>query len=150
MDISGLVSDVTSHAKKLGIFQSVNRHEPKAAPQNGLTCSVWANAIEPIPAVSGLNATSVYVEMSVRVYTSMVQLPYDDIDPKLMSAVDKLMAEYSKNFTLGGDVVAVDLLGSYGKRLAATAGYVEQDKKIYRIMTITLPLIVDHVWTQVP
>lgn len=150
MDINGLVSDLTSHAKKLGIFQKVNTHEPKAAPQNGLTCAIWAESIDPIVGGSGLASTSAYVTMNVRLYTSMLQQPYDGIDPKMMSAVDKLMNEYSGSFTLGGDVRAVDLLGAYGKTLSAQAGYINQDGKIYRVMTITLPLIVNDAWTQVP
>lgn len=148
MDINKLVSDLSSHAKKLGIFQSVNSHEPKAAPQNGLTCAIWSESIGPCVGGSGLDVTSAYVVMNVRLYTSMLQQPYDNIDPKMMSAVDKLMTEYSKNFTLSGDVRAVDLMGIYGTRLSARAGYINQDNKIYRVMTITLPLIVNDTWLE--
>lgn len=150
MDVSKLVSDLTSHAKKLGVFQAVNSHEPKAAPQNGLTCAIWAEKIGPVVGGSGLDTTSAYVVMNVRLYTSMLQQPYDGIDPRMMSAVDKLMNEYSKSFTLSGDVRAVDLFGMYGSSLSAQAGYINQDNKIYRVMTITLPLIVNDVWTEAP
>lgn len=149
MDVSGIVSAVTSHAKKTGLFQGVNGHEPKAAPQNGLTCAVWADRVEPVPQASGLQVTTAYVVLQVRLYTSMVQQPYDSIDPKLLTAVDKLLTEYSGDFQLGGKVRNVDLLGMFGESLSARAGYINQDQKIYRVMTVTLPLVVNDTWTQV-
>ena len=148
MDVSGIVSAVTSHAKATGLFQGVNGHEPKAAPQNGLTCAVWADSVGPVPGASGLQVTTAYVVLSVRLYTSMVQQPYDSIDPKLMDAVDKLLTAYSGDFQLGGKVRNVDLLGMFGSELSAQAGYINQDSKIYRVMTITLPLVVNDTWNQ--
>lgn len=149
MDISGIVSAVTSHAKATGLFQAVNGHEPKAAPQNGLSCSVWADQIGPVPGASGLQITTAYVVLNVRLYTNMQQQPYDAIDPKLMSAVDKLMTAYSGDFELGGKVRNVDLLGMFGSELSAQAGYINQDQKVYRVMTITLPLVINDTWAQV-
>jgi hypothetical protein len=60
------------------------------------------------------------------------------------------MAAYNGDFTLGGLVECVDLLGMTGQRLEARAGYLEQDRKIYRVMTITLPVIVAEAWEQAP
>jgi hypothetical protein len=44
----------------------------------------------------------------------------------------------------------VDLLGQFGTPLSAQAGYVNQDGRLFRIMTITLPLVVNDVWGQAP
>jgi hypothetical protein len=150
MDVATIVSQLTSHAKKTGLFTSVNTHEPKSAPANGLTCCIWAETIGPVKGGSGLDITSAYVVMSVRIYMSMLQQPYDAIDPKMIQAVDKMMSEYSGSFTLGGNVRAVDLFGMYGTSLSSRAGYINQDGKMYRIVTISLPLIINDTWTESP
>lgn len=149
MDVSGIVDQVVSHAMTTALFESVNTHEPKNAPGNGLVCAVWADKVGPAPNQSGLDITTAYVVMNVRVYTSMLQQPYDGIDPNLVSAVDVLLTAYSGNFTLGGKVRAVDLLGMGGTSLSAQAGYINQDNKVFRVMTIMLPMIINDEWDQV-
>jgi hypothetical protein len=42
----------------------------------------------------------------------------------------------------------VDLLGSAGAPLSAQAGYLNQDGRLFRVMTLTLPIIVNDVWDQ--
>jgi len=150
MNVSGIVAQVVSHAASTGLFETVNSHEPKSAPTNGLTCSVWAQRIAPIPAASGLASTTGLVQLTVRLYTSMLQQPYDDIDPEMITAVDTLMTAYSGVFTLGGLVRNVDLLGAHGTPLGAQAGYITQDGKVFRVMDITLPMVINDLWTQVP
>ncbi len=148
MDVSGIVDGVVSHAMTTGLFETVNGHEPKNQPGNGLNCAVWADRISPVPGASGLQVTTAYVIMNVRLYTSMLQQPYDGIDPDLMAAVDALITAYSGDFNLGGKVRNVDLLGAHGDSLSAQAGYLEQDKKVYRVMTITVPMVVNDTWSQ--
>lgn len=149
MDIAGVVDAVVSHAASLGIFETVNLHEPVNAPGNGLTCAVWADRIGPVPQASGLNITTAYVVMNIRIYTSAMQQPYDGIDPLVMEAVDSLITAYSGDFDLGGKVRNVDLLGMYGAELSAQAGYIKQDTNLYRVMTITLPMVINDSWSQI-
>lgn len=147
--VRALFDQVLSHAMKLGVFERVNGHEPKNAPGGGLSCSVWVDSVDPLPAASGLNATSGRLAFHVRVMSSMLAEPQDGIDPEILSAVCTLMAEYSGNFTLGGTVREIDLLGAHGIPLSAQAGYLEQDRKFFRVMVITLPVIINDLWTQV-
>jgi hypothetical protein len=42
----------------------------------------------------------------------------------------------------------VDLLGAHGIPLSARAGYDEQDSKMFRVMDINLPLVINDVWQQ--
>ena len=44
--------------------------------------------------------------------------------------------------------MGVDLLGMAGSPLGAQAGYINQDGALYRVMTITLPLLITDAWTQ--
>lgn len=148
MDISGILDKIVSHAMASGLFERVNQHEPKSAPGNGLSCAVWVDSIAPVRS-SGLSATSGRLAIQVRIYTSMLAEPPDAIDPALTSAVDVLMTAYSADFELGGTVRCVDLLGMAGEPLSAKAGYLSQDKKLFRVMTILVPLIVNDLWNQV-
>lgn len=150
MDGSSLVDALASNAAATGLFETVNGHQPESVPTSGLTCGIWVQDIKPAPGASGLSETTVDVVFNVRVYTSAVQQPYDAIDPNLIDAVFTLCASYSADFTLDGVVMAVDLLGAYGPEMAAQAGYVKQnDGTILRVMTITLPLLIDDLWEQV-
>lgn len=150
LDATGILNRVVSHAMTRGLFERVNQHEPKNAPGNGLTCAVWVDRIGPLPAGSGLAAITGVLTLNVRLYTSMLAEPQDAIDPNLMAAHDALMTAYSGGFTLGGLARCVDLLGMAGVPLSSRAGYLGQDSKLYRVITITLPVLVDDVWEQTP
>lgn len=147
-DIAGLVDRIVSHAMESGLFETVNGHEPKSAPGKGLICAVWAQSIGPARGGSGLSATSGRVEFNVRLYTNMLSEPQDAIDPTLLGATDTLLGLYSGDFDLGGTVREIDLLGSFGNPLGAQAGYLTQDGKLYRVITITLPAIINDIWSQ--
>jgi hypothetical protein len=145
---SDLVDAVASKASTLALFEDVNGNQPVNAPGNGLTCAVWVQDIVPAPDASGLSETTVNVIFNVRIYTPLLQAPYDEIDPNMIDAVFTLCAAYSADFTLDGLVMAIDLLGAYGPKMGAAAGYLEQDGQKYRVMTITLPLLIEDLWEQ--
>lgn len=148
VDFLALTDAVQSHALSSGWFDSVNGFEPKSAPGNGLTAAVWLQDISPVPSGSGLATTAARVELNVRIYTSMLSEPMDAIDPNMASAASDLMSRYSGNFTLGGLVRNVDLLGQAGEAMRGRAGYLTINNLMYRVFTITLPLIVSDVWEQ--
>lgn len=147
LDTASLFSKVESHALSLGLFERVNTSEPKNAPGHGLTAAIWVQVIEPVQS-SGLAATSGRVEFNLRIYTNMLSEPQDAIDPNMTAAVDTLMDAYSGDFDLGATVRNIDLLGAHGTALRAQAGYINQDGKLYRVMTVTLPVIINDIWNQ--
>jgi len=149
LDATGILDAAQSHAMTLGLFERVNGHEPKKAPGNGLTAAVWVQSIAPIQS-SGLAATSGRLELRVRIYTPMLSEPQDAIDPNVLAAVDALMAAYSGDFTLGGEARNVDLLGQHGTPLSATAGYLNQDSRLLRVMDVVLPILINDLWSQSP
>lgn len=146
-----IVDRLASHAMTLGLFDRVNTHEPKTKPGRGLTCAMWVDRIEPARGRSGLAATDARVVMNVRVYTNMLQNPQDMIDPSVMAAVDKLFEAYSGDFQLGDETRWIDLLGAtQGHPLFSQSGYINIDNVVMRVMTITVPVIVENAWTQAP
>lgn len=146
LDLKPALAALVSHTAALGFFARVNQHEPKNAPGSGLTSAIWAQDIRPHR--SGLASTTVRVEWRQRLYTNMLAQPADAIDPALLDATCALMAEYSFHFTLGGLVRSVDLLGEAGNPLSAKAGYLPIDNKLFRIMDITLPVIINDAFAQ--
>lgn len=149
LDILGLTDAVVSHAMASGRFETVNGHEPKSAPTvGGLTAAAWSDRVTPVRS-SGLDSLSVLLTFNVRIYGSADQQPLDAIDPNMLAAVDDLCRAYSGDFTLGGLVRQVDLLGIHGQPLDVRAGYLQQDGALYRVMTIALPVVVNDLWDEV-
>lgn len=146
-----IVDRLASHAQASGYFDRVNQHEPKSKPGRGLTCAIWVDRIEPARGRSGLNVTSARIVMNVRVYTNMMQQPQDSIDPSVMEATDALFLAYSNNFDLGGVDSGrfIDLLGmTQGHPLFSQSGYINIDNMVYRVITITVPVIQENAWPQ--
>lgn len=146
--VSSLFSQIISGIAQLGVVESVTQHEPKSAPQNGLYASVWMDSVTPVGRASGLAAISGVVTFNARIYSSMLQQPYDDIDPGLMTASCAILNAFSGEFTLGGTARDIDLLGSYGRSLSAQAGYISIDNKMFRVMTVTIPVVVNDMFTE--
>lgn len=148
---TAVLDAVISHAKASGLFERVNGHEPKNPPGNGLSCAVWADRVRPAN-TSGLTATSAQILFKVRVYSSMQQQPYDAIDPGILNAVDVLWTAYIGDLTLGDTAMSIDVRGMAGDRMDAQAGYVPSSDggPQMRVMTITLPVLINDVWVEAP
>jgi hypothetical protein len=149
LNTAGLFNALASHAASLGIFDRVNNHEPANAPGNGLSYSLHWVRIAPVPTHSGLASTTGVVPFLGRIYRPAAQ-PSDEVDIEVLGATDALLAVYSADFTLGGLVRNVDLLGQTGNQLSAQAGWLLIDAIQHRTSDITIPLIVNDLWTQAP
>jgi hypothetical protein len=134
---------------KTGLFARVNTSEPASAPVDGPHCAVYVRGVGPVPDQSGLASTSGVVFLFARLYLKGDQEPRDMIDPSIVAATDTIMGDLSADFTLGGTVGAVDLLGGLtGTPLSAEAGWIEQDGTRFRTMDITIPVLIHDAWPQ--
>ncbi|MER7813798.1 hypothetical protein [Streptomyces sp. NPDC096153] len=149
LNVAEILDKIVSHAMATGLLEKVNGHEPDNAPPPGLTAAVWADQIEPVRA-SGLDSVTTRLVFNVRLYSSLQVEPADAIDPALIDAVDTLCAAYVGDFTLGGLVRDVDIFGTYGTPLSTRAGYLQQAGVMYRVMTISLPVVVNDLWSEAP
>lgn len=150
LDPTSLFGSVVDNALETGVFESVNGHEPLSSPGHGITAAVWIQNIKPYAMASGLSVASALLVFNVRIYSNAIQEPQDAIDPNLLSATALLMGQYVGEFTLADQVRNVDVFGESGTMLEAIAGYIEQNGAVYRVMTITLPMIIDDMWVEVP
>lgn len=146
LNTTAIINALQSHAQSTGLFDRVNTHEPKNAPGNGLTVAITVDTI--VPYNSGLISTTVVTTFMARVFMPMLAEPQDAIDPAIVDAIDVLVTAYSGDFELGSQARCIDLLGESGTALFAKAGYVSIDNKMYRVMDITIPVIINDVWTQ--
>lgn len=149
LNITDLIDAVASHAGTTGYFGQVNKHEPKSSPKGQLTAAVWVQDMVPVQS-SGLASTSARITFNVRIYTPMLTEPQDMIDTTVMNAVDALLADYIGNFTLAGIIRYVDVRGIDGNPLRVESGYQSQDGKIYRVVTIFLPVTVNDLYIESP
>lgn len=144
---------IISDVQRVGHFSSINKSsEPKRAPatQGGLTAAVWMQNMKGVGAISGLKATSGVLVFNVRIYSNMLIEPQDEIDPRMLRAASRLMREWHEEYDFDLDPLVrnVDVLGMTGIQLDCNAGYLEMDRKNYRIYDITLPVIVNDIWPQ--
>ena len=148
-EVQDLFDRLQSFALESARFDSVNAHEPKNQPGNNVSMSLWIQDIRPVR-TSGLNSTSALLVFNGRIYTSMTSQPYDLIDSNVLSAAVYMIGALSGDFELGGadDVRMIDLLGANGEQLAGRAGYVEIDRHMYRVMTLTIPVVINDMWSQ--
>lgn len=135
--------------KRSGVVSNASLGEPKSAP-NGprVQAAYWVQSVRAIGLASGVNVTTAHLLFIVRLYSNFKSTPEDKIDPDLMRAASNIMRQFHDNFDFDGTIRNVDLLGHHGDPLSCEAGYLEVDKKHYRVMDIRLPLIVNDVWTQ--
>lgn len=150
MNVEQIYDGLLSHAASLGLFQQVSGYEPKAAPLGGLHGALWLAEVGPATQRSGLTSTSVRLVWNFRIGQDMMKEPQDETDRVILVATAALMAAYSGDFTLDGELMEIDLLGSTGYPLSGKAGYLQQDQKMYRVMVISIPMIVNDVFTQNP
>ncbi|CAM5718118.1 hypothetical protein [Streptomyces fumanus] len=150
LDLLGCRDAALSHAQSLGLFGNVLDHEPVSAPGSGLTFAMWVRRLAPVPAGSGLTAGSGRLELTGRVLMPADTEPQGDVDVAVTGAVDALMSAYAGDFEFGGRVRNVDVLGAHGTALSAEFGFSRFDSTTYRVGTLTVPLIINDLWTEAP
>jgi hypothetical protein len=153
--IVDILSTVESLVAQTGRFEIVKKNEPVSAPTTGLMAAIWIDSIVPLRR-SGINATSISFNLRIRAYMPFRAQPYDIIDVEVLSGISEVMAaltgdlDFSQNETINDSIRCIDILGGEGsgEKLDARAGYLELDRKIYRIMTIRCPVVVNDAFQQ--
>ena len=145
-----MIATVNSLVAATGLFDAVSGHEPELPPGSGVTAACWPETIGPALA-NGLATTSPVVMLHVRVYRRHGEGQMDAIEVVMVDAVDAVMRAITGAYTLGGTARAVDLLGGEtGQKMTSEAGWMNADGTLYRIHTITVPVVLNDQWEQVP
>lgn len=156
LDVTPIRRVIIDHALASGLFDAVGGHEPKRAPGTGLTAAVWVQTLDTVQS-SGLASTTARLVFQGRIYTSMTREPQDDIDPVMTNAAAAWIGALVGDLKLKGPdpepgavglIRTIDVRGSNGIPLTGQAGYIEQDGKLFRVYTITVPCLVNDVWEE--
>lgn len=144
-----ILAALNDHVLTLNVCDTVSGHETKAPPGTGVHCEMFGGGFECVPARSGLGVVAVKLLWRMRLRTSWMQKPADDIDHRLLKVLDPIMTSFIGGFTLGGTVVAFDVLGAAGgSPVTGQFGYLDQGGQMFRTVEAQLPLIVDDLWTE--
>lgn len=142
-----LLTKLGSYVKRTGRAKRVVLYDPMSQVPPG-TISISIRSVRAFNQISALNKTGVCIVFSIVLYIDSKAEPKDGQELELMGVFDLLMQSFNEKFTLEGAVHSIDIFGRAGTPLGADFGRVEIDKVIYRVMDITLPLLVTNVWTQ--
>jgi hypothetical protein len=153
-DYGQLLTDIVDYCARTALFDSVQAFELDGNIGQFVAAVFPApGAIEPVEGLSGVNVTSLRVTFTIRLYLAVAQQTPDVVDPKMMHATATIMQAFNGAFTFGETVYAIDLLGEQGVRLSANCGYMKvgapEVSALYRIMDITVPVLLANVWPQV-
>jgi len=138
---TALFSALTSALKQLAAFQQVDVGEPVSPPGNRLYCSLMLGPVR--PASSGLSATSGEVTFLIRIWSKAQQRPLEKIDPEILAAAAAVMGKLSGQFTLAGTVRNINLM-----TMSGLPGWIEFEGEPYRVMEITVPIVINDMFSQ--
>lgn len=150
MQIKAIMAKVTSVVQALGLFENSGRGPLTHTPGAGLRVSVWPGRITSPPGSSGLASVSLVLPVMIRIYGPVHPEPVDEIDDEMLEAVDRLGDAYVGGFTLGALVRGIDIHGRFGQPLTIEPGYLDVQAGTCRVQTMTLPLIINDAWNEVP
>lgn len=129
-----------SYLLKTGMFTHVQIGEPKQPPQ-GITAAVYMAAIN-TASLSFTAAQEVHV-VAVRLYhwqdADPLEVPSLSLDDVLLQLEEALHGDFSLSATIRD----IDFNGVLGAPYDAVFGYLELSGVHYRVVDVTIPLIVD-------
>jgi hypothetical protein len=152
-DFVSIFAALVTHAQELGIFETVYQGEPKSAPTNGLTLALYVGGATDqgfslVSQRSGLATVSKRIVLTARIHFPMLHEPISDIETTVLSATEQYVDSLLSDFMLGHTVDFLDMFGAYGTGVAGLPGYITIDSKLFRVMSITLPVILESEATE--
>ena len=148
MNVGNTLSALTSHAKKLGIFNSVEDEELESAPTGNLALVIFPASGQTVPKRSGLDMTSMSTIFTARMYANKSLSIVSGISRKMVDALDKYLAGLHTDLELGRTDTHIDLFGIDTNKLSWTTGFTPLQDGLYRTIEITIPILFDDVYTQ--
>lgn len=146
-NITATLDAMASKLQASGYFQEVKIGEPKAPPNAPIAAAIYMSRVGVAQLTLGTTIESHVV--IVRIYTNMLEEPTAKIETDLAIVASDFMADLAGEFDLGGSVRNVDVGGQHSGGLSAEWGYIDLSGKWYRVVDVTVPLIVDDSGTLV-
>ena len=145
-NIKNSLDAIASHISRTGYVNDVRIGEPTSPPDavDKMHAAIYMTSAS--VAELTLSTTIELHVVTVRLYRRAAFGQGDDagqVESEMALALSQISSNLIGEFDLGGTLRAIDSGGQYGTGYSATWGYVQLSSTVYRIIDITIPLIVD-------
>lgn len=140
-DITNTLRKVESFLAGSGYFSNTGIGEPSSPPDQ-LSAHIWMTSVD-TPEIPLDGGDIQHHVVMVRIYKPAFEDPTEDIELELSNTLSQLLSDILGDADLGATVRHVDAGGIYGTTLAAQWGHLDQNGRIYRVVDVSLPLVVD-------
>jgi hypothetical protein len=152
-DFPSIFAVLVTHAQELGIFEVVYQGEPKMAPTNGLTIALYVGGtgdqgFSVVARRSGLATVAKRIVITARIHLPMLHEPTSEIESTILGAAEQYIDSLIGDYMLGSTVDFLDIFGAYGAAVSGLPGYITIDSKIFRVMSITIPVVLESEVTE--
>tara|TARA_R110000751_G_scaffold260263_2_gene359590 strand:- start:212 stop:685 length:474 start_codon:yes stop_codon:yes gene_type:complete len=144
-DIGNTLHAIETYILKLGLFQAVIIGEPKSPPGQGFYAAIWMQSVAISMIYAGGDTRESHV-VTLRVYRDMLaenSEPALNLESEMASLLSKLMESLLGDTDLESTVMSIDAAGMDGSPMSAAFGYVDIGGTMYRIVDISIPMIVN-------
>ena len=144
-NIKNTLHAVETYVQNLGLFSSVQIGEPKQALGQGFHAAIFMEAVSIGMIYLGGDTRESHV-VQLRIYRDMLAEytdPQNSLEADLASVVSKIMENLLGDTDLESNVMTIDAGGMDGPSMIATYGYIEVGGQMYRVVDISIPLIVN-------
>lgn len=150
-NIKSTLSAIASHISRSGYASDVQIGEPVSPPEinDKVFAAIFMNAASVVELTLG--TTIELHTVTVRLMKRAAFAQGDDasaVEEELALVVSQVSSNLIGEFDLGGTIRAIDVGGQYGTGVSAAWGYTNISSVIFRVVDITVPLIVDDSATQ--
>jgi hypothetical protein len=140
---------VQSHLAGNGWLTKVDAGEPKAAPSEQFSASVFMDSVS-VALVFANGGTREVHNVVIRVLTNMLSIPTEDVEYNLAEIVQQMVSDLIADYDLGGTINHIDVGGIYGDGISTSWGHIDIAGTFFRLAEIRLPLVVDDSGTSSP
>ena len=140
---------IESYLLASGYFSTVLIGEPKDIMEGtGLTAAINLQGTRIVMVMAGGSVLKSY-EVRVNIYRNLFAEPTGNIEFELAEAVSKSAEDLLGAYDLGSTISEIDVAGQFGVALNAQWGHATVAGKLYRVATLTVPLVVNDTVTAV-
>jgi hypothetical protein len=144
-DIASTLHAMETYVQKLGLFQTVQIGEPKQSLSQGLHAAIYMQSVGINLVYAGGDTRENHV-VTLRVYQDMLAERSDpqlNLESDMASVLSKVMEGMLGDTDLESTVMSIDAAGIDGASMSANFGYTDVGGSMYRVIDVTVPLIVN-------
>ena len=148
--IKATLKAIESHLAKSGYDQKVQIGEYKAPPPGqAFAAAIYIRSTRVLRLFANGGTQELHVA-AIRLYRDMLQEPQEDGETVLAVAAEQMMQNIAQDADLGATIMTVDVGGISGTPMGSDWGYADIGGKMFRIVDITVPLLVNDSMTVAP